>query len=311
MLLIAVVSNSEKDIVTPAQSVLLKLLVSVYRPPESLLGLTRHDGSFHPPSPISLPSLDSFTSSSVFGSSHLPDITMHEAPPPAIDDTIPVFFMNIFRKQVLPPVIKIVQLQGAIKNGKEKKEAFEFSLWDLDRIYEGVYQFLELMVLFSEDAAAKAVLLSGEYGLVADLVQFLGELDMAIPPYIAIKTRRPSDSSKQLTKEDNPHKVESAYMVERPFDVLGDGIENGDGDDESDASDERDPDRDLADPDDFTWPNIKRHIVSLLSSFSWHNKGIQDLIREKGGVELVLNQCKVDDDNPCELFSYYVDAEWL
>lgn len=193
-------------------------------------------------------------------------------------------------------MINIIHLQGDIRNGKQAKELFEHSLWDLDRIYEGLYQFLELFVLFSEDEHAKEVLIGPvagvEHGLVLDLIRLLGELDKAIPRYIASKSGKFSELRKKEIKQS-----QNSYMVERPFDVAGD-VESPDDEYEDDEGDQ-DHDRELVEPDEFTWPNIKRFIVILLSSLAWHNKGIQNLVRETGGLHVVISQCKIDDDNPC------------
>lgn len=234
---------------------------------------------------------------------------------PTIEGSIPTFFVGLFRKQVLPPTIKIIQLQGAIRKGKEKKEKFEYSLWDLDRIYEGIYQFLELLVLFSEDEKAKKVLLAGDKGLVADLVQLLGELDRAIPRWVASKNPPPppppTSTKDEEIVDELASKVNKAYMVERPFDVEvardeeGESIIHEFDDDEEEDGDGRDDERGLAEPEDFTWPHIKRYIVLLLSGFSWKNKAVQDIIRDKGGLQVILNQCMIDDDNPCELLTFF------
>lgn len=36
----------------------------------------------------------------------------------------------------------------------------------------------------------------------------------------------------------------------------------------------------------------------LLTNLSWKNNDVKDLVRERGGLAAVLNQCMVDDDNP-------------
>lgn len=287
----------EKDVVTPAQSVLLKLLVCVYRP-QSVIP---------PHSQTEWPQVPHPAATGEGVASPLPP-TPHPAPPkpapasaddpesvdhpPPIERAIPSFFVSVFRKQVLGPVIEIVQLQGAIRSGKQTKEAFELSLWDLDRIYEGVYQFLELFVLFSEDDEAKNILV--ERRLVADLVPLLAELDKAIPRYVASKATKPAE---QVTKDA---KKQESYMVERPFDIGGAAVENGAPEADHDGEDEEGDDRELLEPEEFTWPNVKRFIVILLSTLAWNNKEVQDLVREEGGLNVVLNQCKVDDDNPCK-----------
>lgn len=296
--------RSEKDIVTPAQSVLLKLLAFVYRQPET--GRDHGTNSSVHSFSISPPSMSS-------GSSTSPATGFGEAfdPPPIIENSIPTFFVAVLRKQVIPPTIAIIKLQGAIREDKAKKETFELSLWDLDRIYEGLYQFFELLVLFSEDEEAKRVLVSSDKGIVGDLVVFLRELDKAIPRWVASKSipqplspSPPPPQEKEAGNEelDKALKVNEAYRVERPFDVYpGDNDEEGSGDESEDRDDEEpNDDRGLSEPEEFTWPHIKRYLVMLLSSFSWQNKAVQDLVREKGGLRAVLNQCMIDDDNPCK-----------
>lgn len=299
---------SEKDIVTPAQSSLLKLLVSVYRPQPALPSPAHGEWGGQGPYP-NAPFPFPFRSS-------LPLNAQHEyEEPPVIEASIPTFFVNVFRKQVLAPILSVIRLQGAIRRGEEPKERFELSLWDLDRIYEGVYQFMELFVLFSEDEDAKRVLHGNNDVLICDFVKLLGELDRQIPRYVASKDKGLAHRDKheqtyqeqqtvgtETTVADRVHKpaVESKFMVERPFDIDDTGDTEGDlGFD--DADDDADPDRDLVDPDEFTWPNVKRFLVILISSLAWHNSNVQDIVRKNGGVEVVLNQCKIDDDNPCKL----------
>jgi hypothetical protein len=285
--------RDEKDIVTPAQSVILKLLVSVYRPQPALPPHNQADWPCG--SPVTSGNAASTAQSfcdSIYAAppqKRTEDGSSVDQPPP-IQNTIPTFFVSVFRRQVLSSVIGVIQLQGAIKSKQKPKDAFEYSLWDLDRVYEGVYQFLELFVLFSEDEDAKEILVTGERGLISDLVKLLGELDKAIPRYIATKTPRTVELPKKTVQK------KESYLVERPFDISGDGNDEDDEDEDGEYSD----DRELVEPDEFTWPNIKRFIVILLSSLAWHNKTVQDLIREKGGLHLVLNQCSHDDDNPCK-----------
>jgi len=302
--------RDDKDIVTPAQSVLLKLLVSVYRPQNTLP--QHNQGEWPRGSPIQ--SIQSFPAIGFPTRTEPPKnaatIALPEPEgddeatdlPPAIESAISTFFVNAFRKQVLNPVIKVIQLQGAIRAGKESKEAFELSLWDLDRIYEGVYQFMELFVLFSEDDEAKKTLVSHEKGLVADLVRLLGELDQAIPRYLATKPTKLPSAPVELPKQEERKKQEPAkHLVERPFDISCGEEDDTEGEEESEGEDgDDDNDRELVEPDEFTWPNFKRFIVILISTLAWQNREVQDLVREKSGLPVVLNQCKIDDDNPCE-----------
>jgi len=319
-----------KDIITPAQSILLKLLVSVYRPPGSNPRRSHGELPQGSPKPAMQPfptiGLSVRTESSK-EESNAPVRAVAANPStegedgtagfsPVIDSGIPTFFVNAFLKQVIDPIISIIQLQGAIHAGKESKDALEMSLWDLDRIYEGLYQFMELFVLFSEDDDARKALTVCEKMLVADLVRLLGALDQAIPRFLATKPTKPSppttaeqprkdeeegskkqESKKQESKGQESKKQEvTKHLVERPFDVDSDEDDEDD-DDEGEGDD--DGDRELLEPDEFSWPNIKRFIVTLIGTFAWRNREVQDLVRKRSGLQLILNHCKIDDDNPC------------
>ncbi|KAL7275318.1 hypothetical protein RUND412_001743 [Rhizina undulata] len=276
----------EKDIVSPAQAVLLKLLVSVYRPSMS----SNSGQGFTEPSSSAIP----FRSPTFIASPLAPDGPSDH--PHAIETSIPTFFLTVFRKHVLPSIVKIVKMQGAVHKGTMKKEKFEFSLWDLDRIYEGLYQFFDLLVLFSEDEEARKIMVAGDKGLISELTDLLSELVAAIPRYVASKSVPPPPLAAPEGAGVKGVKVEEAFKVERPFDVCED--ENGDEGEYEDEEDVDEDDRSLSEPEDFSWPHVKRFIVLLISNCAWKNKEVQDLVREKKGLGLVLGLCMIDDDNP-------------
>jgi hypothetical protein len=43
----------------------------------------------------------------------------------------------------------------------------------------------------------------------------------------------------------------------------------------------------------------KADIIELLTFLSHENKEVQDIVRENGGLALVISQQAIDDDNPC------------
>jgi hypothetical protein len=47
---------------------------------------------------------------------------------------------------------------------------------------------------------------------------------------------------------------------------------------------------------------MKRDVITILTLLLHLNKQLQDTIREKGGIPLILSQCNIDDDNPCTSF---------
>jgi len=45
---------------------------------------------------------------------------------------------------------------------------------------------------------------------------------------------------------------------------------------------------------------IKRDTVKVIGNMAYENKIVQDEVRKLGGIPLILNQCNIDDNNPCE-----------
>jgi hypothetical protein len=52
---------------------------------------------------------------------------------------------------------------------------------------------------------------------------------------------------------------------------------------------------------------MKRDIIIILTHLLHVNKEIQNTIREKGGIPLILAQCNIDDDNPCTSLPSFSD----
>ena len=52
------------------------------------------------------------------------------------------------------------------------------------------------------------------------------------------------------------------------------------------------------DPSTFTWRNLKKLVVLVLSSLVWKSPTVQDQVRSHGGVEMVLSCCCYDGNNP-------------
>lgn len=54
---------------------------------------------------------------------------------------------------------------------------------------------------------------------------------------------------------------------------------------------------------------MKRDIIDILTSMSHENARVQDTIRENGGLQLILSQASIDDDNPCMLMLYWLTLD--
>lgn len=45
---------------------------------------------------------------------------------------------------------------------------------------------------------------------------------------------------------------------------------------------------------------MKRDVIIILTLLMIQEKDVQNTIREKGGISLILAQTNIDDDNPCK-----------
>ncbi|KAF8459411.1 hypothetical protein BGX38DRAFT_1264342 [Terfezia claveryi] len=387
--------KDDKDIITPAQCVLLKLLVSIYRSPLSagdnadadppkpskiipsmtLIPLRLNNQPListkymFPSSPATTPATISiFSEKSKASPTNNTDTDTAIATqphgmtiaPPLLDTSISAYFIHVFRTDILPNIRSIILQQGTIKSGEMKRENFEWSLWDLDRVYEGLYQFMEMMVVFAEDEESKKMMLEGvkedvenmkfkddstiatasdsaptkssfiEFpqqgdqetgGLVGELVGLLIEMDRIIPRYLQTKPNEPQTQAQTQAAVHYPHSPPSSSdttvstnkptqpastpqnLVERPYDQHPGNSPQPSSplrspSPSASSTSSIDPDSTLTDPEEFTWPHIKKFCVLLLTNLSWKNNDVKDLVRERGGLAAVLNQCMVDDDNP-------------
>lgn len=55
---------------------------------------------------------------------------------------------------------------------------------------------------------------------------------------------------------------------------------------------------------------VKRDLVRLLGIISLDDRGVQDRVRECGGIPVVMNLCVIDDRNPCESFFLQTDVRY-
>jgi palmitoyltransferase len=259
-----------KDIVSPAQAIIIKIVTQLFRlkqynkPP---YGYHVKDGE----SPLT---------------------------PKRVDLLIVRYMFTVFRQSIIPETCSLIYLQGQIRQGAAFPEDFPLTLWDMERVYEGVYQFLEFFAVLTESETWKELLIRWE--IVSELTTLLRELDQAIPkaPLTpAQQAREVSDASgttAKLQTAQSPPSV-STPIVERPYDPVG--AEDTDSVNAL-ASESPMQDFDNQDPCDFEWKNLKKLVILVLSSLVWKSVPVQEQIREYGGVELVLSCCNYDRYNP-------------
>lgn len=197
------------------------------------------------------------------------------------------FLLTEFRRHIIPQTCALIFLQGQIRAGHAQPEDFPLNLWDMERMYEGVYQYLEFFAILTEHEVWKNMLSNWE--ISNELITLLKELDAAIPKR-GLVLPNTNDQTPQLAEAEAPQPV----AVERPYDT----------DPNASAPEGYMPsprpyiDEAQDEPSDFEWRNLKKLAVLVLSSLVWKNRQVQDQVRPLGGIEAILNCCSVDDHNP-------------
>jgi palmitoyltransferase len=229
------------------------------------------------------------------------------------------FLLTEFRRHIIPQTCALIFLQGQIRAGHAQPEDFPLNLWDMERMYEGVYQYLEFFAILTEHETWKRMLSNWE--ISHELVTLLKELDAAIPkgqlsppplrnvnqappPPAPVEVDIPPPQQQQEQQYQQPQPPQEIpqpqyqpVAVERPYDTTAAGAEPY-----IPPTNPPSPrpymDEAADEPSDFEWRNLKKLAVLVLSSLVWKNKHVQDQIRPLGGIEAVLNCCSYDEHNP-------------
>ncbi|KAL8922404.1 MAG: hypothetical protein Q9172_003560 [Xanthocarpia lactea] len=287
-----------KDIVSPAQSMVIKILTQIFRTKQGL---------------VSVPTRGT-----------VPSATPRREPVTRVDLLIIRYIFTVFRQCIIPETCALIYLQGQIRAGAALPEDFPLNLWDMERVYEGVYQFLEFFAVLTESEDWKQLLVSWE--IVSELVTLLRELDASIPksplgpiPSAAAATEALGSASSAMqhpqptTEPSTSASVPTPVAVERPYDSLQ---ANDDVATTATTTNANQPPLaalaypsepvspspsqaiDSQDPSEFEWRNLKKLVVLVLSSLVWKSPTVQDQIRRYGGVEMILACCNFDANNP-------------
>lgn len=290
-----------KDIVSPAQSMVIKILTQIFRGKQNEEAEKGHDRA------------KTFKNDKMRRPEDPPN--PHADASRRVDIYIVRYIFTIFRSSIIPETCALIYLQGQIKAGAALPEDFPLNLWDMERVYEGVYQFLEFFAVLTESEEWKGLLVNWE--ITSELITLLRELEDSIPkaaitansiPQTVAESRLAAlqQEAQRLTvaAKKAPPAEPAPVAVERPFD-----IEPTDGSGaaaQNDAYPSLPPAADVseqesiesADPSDFEWRNLKKLVILVLSSLVWKSPTVQNQIRQYGGVEMVLACCNQDANNP-------------
>ncbi|KAL8834251.1 MAG: hypothetical protein Q9170_003838 [Blastenia crenularia] len=288
-----------KDIVSPAQSMVIKILTQIFRTKQGLVSIANRGTISNTLQPRETPS--------------------------RVDILVIRYIFTIFRQCIIPETCALIYLQGQIRAGHCLAEDFPLNLWDMERIYEGVYQFLEFFAVLTESEDWKVLLVNWE--IVSELVTLLRELDASIPKSplgpiataaaatetlgstsLAMQESQPSNGAPTSTSAAAPVAVERPYdslATEPPQATINDAIGGSVPTAATTAYQQSAPISpspsqgiDSQDPSDFEWRNLKKLVVLVLSSLVWKSQTVQNQIRTYGGVEMILACCNFDANNP-------------
>lgn len=201
---------------------------------------------------------------------------------------------------------------------KANVEDFPLNLWDMERMYEGVYQYLEFFAILTDHDSWKELM--AEWEVTYELVTLLHELEIAIPKgklmtnmpsplapldrRTSLPARFPSPSPPSSVHSSTAPPQPAPVAVERPYDIGSPPPLNlhlpADPGTPVDATPSPYPEHEQIhdEPADFEWRNLKKLCVLVLSSLVWKKRELQDQVREFGGITAILSCCKFDEHNP-------------
>jgi len=259
-----------KDIISPAQAVVIKILTHIFRAKYSPATVVQENNQ--PVQKARIPS-----------------------PLIRVDVLTVRYIFVVFRGNIIPETCALIYLQGQIRAGRALAEDFPLNLWDMERVYEGVYQFLEFFAVLTENNDWKRLLVQWE--IVYDLVTLIKELDTSIAKVALTKSMPPpaataNGSSSKSEPQSRP--TAAPVAVERPYDPPAVDSDPTLAEQPSSPPMSPPPPAVTEEPADFEWRNLKKLIVLVLSSLVWKSPTVQNQIREYGGVETILSCTQYD-----------------
>lgn len=269
--------SEEKDIVSPAQSMVIKILTQIFRSKSARTSTSPEASLFLDPRP-------------------------QREVPTRVDILVVRNMFTKFRQCVIPETCALIYLQGKIRTNAVAADGFPLTMWDMERVYEGVYQFLEFFAVLTETEEWKGLLVQWE--IVNELVTLLRELEINIPKApLGQLPQTVADAEAAANVQNGPSTTHQStptpVAVERPYDQAptdsawqrSDYTDGG-------GSEAAEAPMDSQDPSEFEWRNLKKLVVLVLSSLVWRSPTVQDQIRQYGGVEMILACCTLDGHNP-------------
>lgn len=102
------------------------------------------------------------------------------------------FLFRYFRCRVVPDCIALIHAQAQIRSKKNEEQDFPVDLWDMERAKDGLSQYLDFLSVIADIGEMKPLLI--EWELTYELIILLAELESGVerkPLVDAARSRRP------------------------------------------------------------------------------------------------------------------------
>lgn len=233
------------------------------------------------------------------------------------------FLLTTFRNNILPRALAIIWLQGQFRDGIAAAEDFEkanLNLWDMERTYEGVYQYLELFSALNDNPTWKYHCIQLE--IAWDIVELVRYLHKHIPiqPFIIppVPTQQNLSQSSSYNRNSQTQRATTSSSIdgisqplERPCSPTlshrsapsqaGNNINSSyrlstsqPAPDSSQPSTPTTPQP----PQTYPWRNLKKMAILVLSGLLYNTPILREKMRVYEGVTLIASCSAHDENNP-------------
>ncbi|CEJ91026.1 Putative Copper transport protein 86 [[Torrubiella] hemipterigena] len=126
------------------------------------------------------------------------------------------FFFSFFRSRIVPECAALMHLQSEIRQDKCDAAEFPVDSWDMERAKEGLYQYLDFLTTAAEMPDMRAKLI--EWEAAYDLVTILTALEAGVPkkPLVALPKRSPTDAAADGPVTESPYGTEGTAASPPP-----------------------------------------------------------------------------------------------
>ena len=229
------------------------------------------------------------------------------------------FFFNFFRTRLVPECVALMHLQTDIQEGKVDESEFPVDTWDMERGRDGLAQFLDFLTCAAEVVELRKMLI--EWEAVYDLITIIDGLEYSVPKKSLVDSmpkRGPRPPSPPPTTAKAAGQQPTTPSTERPHATSpplppphpARGIPQ---------SPISPPPALHEPPHKYTWPGIKGQILTIIATLLQPPQGkttpgnpdVQMQMVKHSGILPLLTCCAYDDNNPFAKERVTICLKWL